>query len=180
MGAFEVADFQCGIQSAAEPANYLFFTNDVVIEVTNDGSDLDCLQVTDIPFNHMNATSGIQTNRYWIINGFQADRSTIATQNWTVNMTLTHNATADADDKVCRYTGVGVVWDCVADSFVGTTITRNNITQFSDWATGNNVGPTAVTLSNLTTNPASPWLWLASGLVLLGGTAVGLRRRRVA
>ncbi|MDA0244853.1 MAG: FG-GAP repeat protein [Chloroflexi bacterium] len=40
--------------------------------------------------------------------------------------------------------------------------------------------PTAVTLSNLTTRPASLWLWLVSGLVLLGGTAVGLRRRRVA
>ncbi len=40
--------------------------------------------------------------------------------------------------------------------------------------------PTAVTLSNLTTSPASPWLWLVSGLALLGGTAVGLLRRRVA
>ena len=40
--------------------------------------------------------------------------------------------------------------------------------------------PTAVTLSNLATSPASPWLWLVSGLVLLGGTAVGLLRRRIA
>ena len=40
--------------------------------------------------------------------------------------------------------------------------------------------PTAVTFSNLATRPASPWLWLVSGLALLGGTAVGLLRRRIA
>ncbi|MDA0244854.1 MAG: hypothetical protein OT477_15660, partial [Chloroflexi bacterium] len=42
------------------------------------------------------------------------------------------------------------------------------------------VVPTAVTLSNLATRPASLWLWLVSGLALLGGTAAILRRRQVA
>ena len=39
--------------------------------------------------------------------------------------------------------------------------------------------PTAVTLQQTSTRPANPWLWLVSGLALLGGTAVGLLRRRV-
>ncbi len=71
-------------------------------------------------------------------------------------MTLPHNATADANDKVCRYTGVGVVWDCAANSFVGSTITRNNITELSDWATGNDITPLAVTLLQPTNSAAKP------------------------
>jgi hypothetical protein len=68
-------------------------------------------------------------------------------------MTLPHNETPDDQDRVCRHEGAGQ-WNCAADSYdVGRqTITRQNITQFSDWATGNDV-PTAVALASFTATP---------------------------
>jgi hypothetical protein len=128
------------------------------------------VQIDRIDSSHLNATAGIETGRYWSI--------TPTGGGFNLNMTLPHNATADANDKVCRYTGVGVVWDCAANSFVGTTITRNNITELSDWATGNNVDPTAVTLLQQTsTSQPSTWGWLAAVLLLAGGSFALLRRR---
>ncbi len=47
---------------------------------------------------------------------------------------------------VCRYTGSGQVWDCARSSATSDSITRAGVTGFSDWAVGNNVGPTAVQL----------------------------------
>ena len=82
-------------------------------------------------------------------------------------LTITVSFTPDADDKLCRYTGSG--WDCVADSFDAgnQTITRNNVTQFSPWAVGNNVGPTAVNLRTFTASTSNQiWIWL---IVLLIG-----------
>src|SRR5690606_34698072 len=48
---------QCGIQSAAEPASYTFFSgaNQVSVNVTNDGTNMDCIRVTLIASNHPNA-----------------------------------------------------------------------------------------------------------------------------
>ncbi len=59
-------------------------------------------------------------------------------------------ALADVDgdgdnDKVCRYTGVGNTWNGAYNSHTANSITRNGITQLSDWAGGNNVGPTPIT-----------------------------------
>ncbi|MFV9504135.1 MAG: hypothetical protein AB4911_06175 [Oscillochloridaceae bacterium umkhey_bin13] len=58
--------------------------------------------------------------------------------------------TPDADDKVCRYPGSGVLWECAATTFNATSITRNGVSAFSDWAVGDDVGPTAITLLEFT------------------------------
>jgi hypothetical protein len=167
IGAFELGGLYCGIQGAAEPADYTFLGN-VNLQVTGDGTDLNCLRVTDIPYNHPNATTPLQTGKYWQIVALQADQSTDATTDFSVNLTLPF-ATADAQDKLCRYTGLG--WDCVANGFVpNTSITRNNIAQFSAWTVGNNSGPTVISLSRLaaTSGTASfPGLWLVLGCGLL-------------
>ncbi|MBK9053457.1 MAG: hypothetical protein IPL78_21910 [Chloroflexi bacterium] len=114
---------------------YTFSPTQVQIEITTLGS-LSCLQVQQVNSNHPNATVGIQTGRYWII--------TPTGSGYTVNLTLPASA-PDTNDKVCRYTGVGNTWDCVYNSHTANSITRNGITQLSDWAVGNNVGPTAIT-----------------------------------
>ncbi len=97
-------------------------------------------------------------------------------------MTLPHSTVLTATDKVCRYTGVDDDWECAADSFnVGnSTITRNNITQLSDWATGNNVGPTAITRQSMRQAIRQPVALFAGVALLLGFTGVVLvtRRRR--
>jgi hypothetical protein len=124
------------------------------------------LQVDRVDSNHPNATAPIQTGRYWSI--------TPTGSGYTLDLTLPHNSTPDANDKLCRYTGAG--WDCAANSFdtINNTITRTGIAQLSDWATGNNAGPTAVTLQTATLamgDPARPALFVLAALLLalLGG-----------
>jgi hypothetical protein len=147
VGAFELGWVQCGIQTAGEPANYTFPGN-VILNVTEDGSDLDCLRVTDIPYHHPQATSALETGKYWQINGLQSDQSTAATTDYSINVTLPW-ASADNGDKVCRWTGAA--WDCAADSYVAnTSVTRNNVSQLSDWAVEDNAPPTAVELAAFT------------------------------
>ena len=172
---------QCGIQSAAEPATYTFFSgaNQVTVNVTNDGTNMDCIRVTLIASNHPNALPTVMTGKYWHFQELQSNQVTPATTDFTVDLTLSFS-TADAYDKVCRYTGSG--WDCVASSFIAnTSITRVGGTQFSDWAVGNNAGPTAITLAQLVIKTASPLFLGALGIVLLllVGTGVFMSKRRV-
>lgn len=139
-GAVELGTARCGIQAAGEPFNYDFFsgTNLLRVNVTNDGTNLDCLRVTDFPISHPNATLTIQTGKYWTISPLLSDRATAAANDYTVNLTLPF-AAADLNDRVCRHDGGGI-WNCAANGFVpNTSITRNGITQLSDWAIQNNV-----------------------------------------
>ena len=178
-GAVELGKLFCGIQAAAEPTAYDFFSgaNLLTVNITNDGTNFDCLRVTDIASNHPNALPTIQTGKYWMITPLLTDRITEAAADYTVNLTLPFS-TADANDKVCRYTGTG--WDCAATSFVAnTSITRMGVTQLSSWAVGNNAGPTAITLNKLAVASAVPTYLAATGLVLLllVGTMISIRKR---
>jgi hypothetical protein len=99
--------------------------------VIADGENLDCLRVTDIPSNHPNATTLLQTGKYWQICALTSDHLTAATANYTVDLTLPYGA-ADADDTACRYSDAE--WDCAATSYVAnTSVTRAGISQLSDW-----------------------------------------------
>jgi len=136
-GATELGTIQCGIQAAGEPLAYNFFSgaNLVNVNVTDDGSNFECLRITDINIDHPNATANIQTGKYWIIKALQIDKTTLATADYMVDLTLPF-ATANAEDENCRYTGS---WDCGANSYVAnTSITRTGITQLSDWAVEDN------------------------------------------
>jgi hypothetical protein len=146
----------------------------------NVNSGTGTIQVDRIDQNHPNATgqaSNIATGKYWTISG----------SGFSVNLTLPHNGLSNP--KVCKYPGGlgGAGWDCARDTSDGTTVTRNNITSFSDWAVGNNVGPTAITLSSLTAASPLPAALPVLGLITLGGLAavaalgigaVLVRRRR--
>ncbi len=105
---------------------------------------LTALSVTEVSGNHPNAGPALQTGSYWQITPTPAS----CASNYRGTLTLPY-ASADADDKVCRYTGPGQLWNCVRTSNTTATGTRITITQLSDWAVGNNAGPTPVTLTSL-------------------------------
>lgn len=160
-------------QTIGETGAKTFGLTGVAITVTTQGT-LSNLQVDRIDSDHPNATGtsgghGIHTGRYWRIMPTGA--------NYTVTLTLPHNNLADP--QVCKYPGGlgGAGWDCARDSFTTAVVVRSGVTGFSDWAVGESVGPTAVTLRSLCAQGGADligWLSLA-GLILSGA---GWRRRR--
>lgn len=177
VGAFEVGDLQCGIQAAGEPANYNFFTN-VGLNITNDGTNLDCLLLTETPTDHPNATPNLQTGIFWTIEGLQSDGTSMAAQDFNLDMTLPHTVSPDTDAKICKHVS-GPTWDCDRTSSNATTVTRGGITSLSDWAIGDNVGPTAIKLSESTANSSSFLATLGAIFAgFFGMTWFTLRRRR--
>ena len=172
---------QCGVQ-VGNTYTFHYASTPVTITITTLG-DIDCLTIARADSDHPDATAGIQTGAYWNISA--TNSSGAAASSYTVDLTITVSFVPDADDRLCRYTGSG--WDCAADSFDagGQTITRNGVTQFSDWAGGNDVGATAVTLPSFTARPASSRGTSLPLLALLALVAVGVvglmlrvRRRR--
>ena len=125
--------------------------------------DIACLQVGHVAANHPAATAGIRTDSYWIIEALNS--SDAAASNFAATLTMTVPFIPDTNDKLCRYTGSS--WDCKANSFNAgnKTITRNNVTEFSPWAVGNDVGPTAVTLQSVSAASVSP-LWMLWFVIL--------------
>lgn len=121
--------------------NYTFGLTEVEMYI-NSGSG--SIEVDRIDSNHPNATGlaiGIATGRYWSITG----------SGFNVDMTLPHNLGDHTVAKVCKYPGGlgGAGWDCDRDASTATTVMRESITSFSDWAVGDNVGPTAVSLQQI-------------------------------
>jgi hypothetical protein len=106
------------------------------IDVTTQGT-LSNLQVDRIDSNHPNSNgANQQTGRYWTI--------TPTNSGYTADLTLPRsNAGAPS---VCRYYS-GNSWWCAIDGSASNSVTRNNISEFSTWAVGNDA-PTAVTLTN--------------------------------
>jgi len=154
-------EMQCG-----GVGTYTFSTqSDVVIQVTSTGTNLGCLLVNETTSDHSNATgtsggSGTKTGKYWTITALQSDQSTPATADYTLNLTLPHSVSPDSNAKVCQYTGGGGFgWVCARTSSTASTVTLNGISSLSDWAVGNNVGPTAVSLSRLTASSGASSLF---------------------
>ena len=160
----------------------------MAIQVTVTGTDLGCLLVDETAGDHPNGTegaggSGTNTGKYWTITALQSDRTSAATADYMLNLTLPHSVDPHTNAKVCKYPGGlgGDGWDCDRTSSTATTVTRNGISSLSDWAVGNNVGPTAITLKSLTARTESgSFLTLALLVVLfaaLGSIALWRRVR---
>ena len=177
MGAYEGGQMICGVSVGGE---YSFPTQSgVVIQVTTLGPNLGCLYVDEMEINHPAATSGLKTGRYWRIRGLQSNKSTPATE-FIVTLTLPAFFTPDAYDKVCHYTGSGQVWDCAVSSFGAASVVRAGVSSFSDWAVGNDVGPTRVSLRALSASALrrSPWVGLIAALGLAALATILLRKAR--
>jgi hypothetical protein len=150
-------------QSISTTGARTFGLTGVQMDVTTLGT-LSSVQVDRRDSHHPNATTGLQTGRYWMI--------TPTGNGYTVDLTLPTAFTPDDQDKVCRYTGSGQVWDCAMSSSTSNSITRDGVTQLSDWAAGNDVGPNAVTLRGLTARSGG----LVGGWLLLVGSAAAIHR----
>ncbi len=73
-----------------------------------------------------------------------------------------------ANAQACRFVS-GTTWDCARSSSDEWTVTRAGVSTFSDWAVGNNVTPTAVTLREFRAAPQFDLAaWLADLLRRLG------------
>lgn len=120
---------------------------------------LSSLGVDRVDQNHPQAASTLQTGKYW---SFEPNDGA---SGFEVNMTLPASFVPDMNDKVCRYTGVDQIWDCAMTDFDAAlqTITRAGGTAFSDWAVGDDAGPTNVVLRAL----SAPGLnsMLAAGII---------------
>jgi hypothetical protein len=184
IGAFEahLSDLTTVIKLVSGIGAYTFGPTLARIEVTDTGGCLTGLQVERVASNHPNASLPLQTGAYWVIT------PTGCTSGFEVVLTLPFSE-AGASSRLCRWlegAGSGAGWDCDDGShttFVANTwVIRSNVTGFSDWAAGNNVGddggPTAVTLSSLTARSADgtayTGLLLIALLLLAGVAAVGL------
>jgi len=128
------------------------------VYVDDDGGCLTGITVQRVNNNHANATEGIRTGRYWAITPVVSCGNT-----FTVTLTLPMTATTSTKDKLCRWDTDTTQWDCgilannshasSGPNAMPNIVIRQNVTQFSDWAVGNDVGPTAVSLQFLNATP---------------------------
>lgn len=161
IGAFELkfADSPTVTKTISGPATYTFGPALVKIAVNNTGGCLTGITVQRYNNNHLNATTPLKTGSWWAIT------PSGCTSGFDVNLTLpTSFAPAgDGTDKLCRHVS-GWTWDCAYTSSTANSITRANVTAFSDWAAGDNSGTTAVTLHSLTARSESD---LSGGVLTL-------------
>ncbi len=156
----------CGLTTGVQNFNQ---TWPVQVEIEALGT-IDCLRVTRIDGAHPHATgeselNGVGWGRYWTITA--TDSLGAAAADFTLTLTLPHDDLSNP--RVCRYTGgAGHGWDCDDGgdtTFTTSTVTRTGITELSDWAVGGEVGPTAVSLANLSAASQVGWVGLVVGLV---------------
>jgi hypothetical protein len=91
---------------------------------------------------------GVGADHFWQIAA--RDATGQPATNFTASITVPHSGFTSP--LLCFYPGAlgGAGWDCTgAQTYDAGTVTRQGITHFSDWAVGNDVGPTAVTLHSI-------------------------------
>jgi len=182
MGAYESQYEEVCEFAAGEPIT-LGWEQPITVTFENPG-DLFCLTATYVPASHPEASSPLQTGAFWTISGEDVDENPV-TSGFTATLTLPF-AAADASSRACRWlegAGSGYGWDCggatdtTFDADNGWVI-RSNVTGFSDWAVGNDVGPTAVILTDFTTRGLAIGLWAVGVGALLGLGVTVVRRVR--
>jgi hypothetical protein len=133
------------------------------LDIFNDTGCLVELSATEFNANHPNATEPLETGRYWTLS------SGTCASGFTGSLTIPVLFTPGEDDKVCRYPGSGTNWDCAANGFSATTLTRTGISAFSDWTGGIDAGPSAVELARFTARVRMPSVGWVGGMGLLSG-----------
>jgi CSLREA domain-containing protein len=186
VGAFELQLTDPGgstvIKEFNSPGVFTFGPTRVQIQVTDTGyASLTSLAVTHVNGNHAAAQgtfgglNGVGWDEYWSIdtNGGAFD--------FKANLTLPTLYAASDTTRVCRYTSLSG-WECSDhnNGYTANSVTRDDISEFSDWAVGYNVSPTAVTLHGISARSVLPWPSPAFGLLILIGLAGVLSLRRKA
>ncbi len=124
--------------------------------------------------NHPFASVGLIAERWWHIKGEDIGGNPVK-NGFDLSMTLPYPE-ADMNSRVCKWSGSlgDMNWDCSNDSnttFVSnSSVTRSNVTGFSDWAVGNTT-PSAINLTNLTVQESNNHL---AEMGLLGALMSGI------
>jgi hypothetical protein len=165
-----VLNQRCGIA----PGVHTFATEgqQVTINISTLG-DINCLTVRRMDITHPNATSNMARGVYWQITATNA--SSNPASGYTLSLQLPNPFGTAVGVLACRYPGGlgGSGWDCTAtQSATSQFVTATGVTQLSDWVIGQNVGPTAVQLQEVTAENSFNWFWLA--LPLLGLVTAGV------
>ena len=156
-GAVEVREMltssSCGGADLAGSQNFAFGSGNTVNLNVAMANGLNCITVEEMGSNHLAATgsigdSGIHTGNWWHISGNMDS-------GFEVTVTLPHGGLGDP--QVCKYPGTqgGYGWDCDRTDSDGSTVWLNGVDSFSDWAVGDEVGPTAVSTLHIQTSAAS-------------------------
>lgn len=158
----------CGL---VQGNTYLFRATGVQLTIDTLG-DLDCVTAQIFNAVHPNATANILAPYVTL------GATTTGGAPYAATMTLLHDNLSNP--FVCKYPGGlgGSGWDCAQSGYDSYTVWRSGISSFSDWAIGNNVGPTAVTLQSLsaTSTPATTLVVVALFGLLLVSTWVWYRK----
>jgi hypothetical protein len=192
IGAFEMREtITVGACSGADlsgPQTFAFNASPSVITIdVNDANGLKCITVEEMGpgVNHLRATgpgtgnNSLMTNNWWHING-NIDSG------FDVDITLPYGSAA-ADSRVCKWPGNlgGYGWDCGPGDGTGTSyvpnasITRSGLNSFSDWAVGDGVGPTAISLQEVSAKSDGLFTTILGALPLaLASLWLGIRRRK--
>jgi hypothetical protein len=184
IGAYEVRESltvgDCSsLLDGPQTFSFTASSNTVTVDVDT-GDGLSCITVEEMGpgSSHPKATGpgtsddALLTDNWWHITGD-------VTSGFSVDITLPYSS-ADADSRVCRWPGGlgGYGWDCGNDantSFGTGTVTRTSVDRFSDWAVGDHVGPTTVTLTTFAIDGAT---WVPVGLLAIGAAGLLLFRKR--
>jgi predicted outer membrane repeat protein len=174
LGAFEMqfTDGDTVSKTVATGGTYTFGPTLVKVQIEDDGGCLTGLGVQRVEENHPNATSGIQTGRYWTLTPAGCS------EGFTATLTLPIDVTPLTHEKACRWDTTLTQWDCGQDAnnslsgdgpvAMPDIVTRDPVTQLSDWAVGNNVGPNAISLYAFSAVWDRTWLLaLALGLCMV-------------
>jgi len=138
----------------------------IAVNVTTRGT-LSSLRVERRDDDHPAGSTQAQTGRYWTIT------PTPTLSGYTVNLTLPTAFVPATGDKVCRYTGSGNVWDCDLTSTTSSSITRNGITELSDWTVLRNAVTTTTIDSDFDTTTYGNSVTFTAQVASDAGTPTG-------
>jgi hypothetical protein len=132
-------------KTAVQDTDVTFGLSEVVVHETSAGT-LGDVTVDWIESDHPNASGDKKTGRYWTITPVGTGEA---------NLTVPVLFTPEDTDNLCRWDDPD--WDCDADSYddEDDTITRNGITQFSDWTAEEVNLPTPTTALESDSNPST-------------------------
>jgi hypothetical protein len=162
---------RCGLSVGTHTFNQT--SRPVTITVNTLGT-LDCITITPVDGDHPNAPSGIAgtSDLFWDISAIGGG--------FDVDVTFPTDTVVGASHKTCRTDDNGSNWDCQADADgAPNTISRENVTDFSEWQNCGSCGPTAIGLQqNAAQGQLTIAIWLAGVLSLAAMTCLVWRRSR--
>jgi uncharacterized repeat protein (TIGR01451 family) len=135
IGAFELTltDTHFISRTLAAPGLYTFGPTQVLMEVTEMGT-CQGISVEWRQGSHpTHPASNIVGTHYWHIEPLGC------TDGFTVNLTLPQSRPLPEEARLCRLDTNFNIWECAASSYTATTVTLNGVSNFSDWAIGEDV-----------------------------------------